>query len=218
MITYNNKVLIFNTKLVNSVDIGLTGGTGTSVSYTADTYLDAFTQQAGVTSTVGFDSNNGCWQLYYSHTTVTILNGSNRIGLNTYASGSNSWRWYITVSNRSNTIGDWGTTTLISPLKSFTYVAGGFNESDISTNITIPAYRYFLIMNEAGPFFRTIRPLSNNRTAQINNVNYVTICNKVCLGNWPVGGSTQIPVQFGGSSTGYTYYDAHTHVHSVKFG
>jgi len=49
-------------------------------------------------------------------------------------------------------------------------------------------------------------------------LNYVTVCNKVALGNWPSGGTTVIPSQFGGAGTGYTFYTGASHVHSVVFG
>jgi hypothetical protein len=201
----------------SGVPFVVTGGTGTIVPYTTLTYLDAFTSQSGVTTTDAFNSNNGCWQLYYSHSAVTISNGSN-IGLNSYAGGSNSWDWSIVISNSDNTIGNWGSVSAITSVTSFGYSAGGFNVSPLTRSVTIPANRYFLILNNGGPFFRTIKTLASNRTAQIGGLNYVTVCNKVALGNWPSGGTTTIPTQFGGSGSGYTFYDGQVHVHSVIFG
>jgi hypothetical protein len=195
----------------------VTGGTGTIVPYTELTYLDAFTSQSGVTTTDAFNSNNGCWQLYYSHSAVTISNGSN-IGLNSYAGGSNTWDWSIAISNSNNTIGNWGSVSAITTSTSFNYSAGGFNVSPLTRSVTIPANRYFLILNNGGPFFRTIKTLASNRTAQIGGLNYVTVCNKVALGNWPSGGTTVIPSQFGGAGNGYTFYTGASHVHSVVFG
>ncbi len=91
----------------------VTGGTGTIVPYTELTYLDAFSSQSGVTTTDAFDSNSGCWQLYYSHSAVTINSGSNNIGLNTYTNGTNTWTWYVTISNSNNTLGSWGTVSAV---------------------------------------------------------------------------------------------------------
>ena len=195
----------------------VTGGTGTIVPYTTLTYFDAFTSQSGVTTTDAFNSNNGCWQLYYSHSAITISNGSN-IGLNSYAGGSNTWGWSVAISNSNNTIGNWGSVSAITTNISFNYSAGGFNVSTLTQRVTIPANRYFLIMSNGGPFFRTIKTLASNRTAQIGGINYVTACNKVALGNWPTGGTTVIPSQFGGAGTGYTLYTGASHVHSVVFG
>jgi hypothetical protein len=196
----------------------VTGGTGTIVPYTELTYLDAFSSQSGVTTTDAFNSNNGCWQLYYSHSAVTISSGTNRIGLNSSANGSNSWSWSIAISNSNNTIGNWGSVSAITTTQSFTYVAGGFNQSNTTQTVTIPANRYFLIQNNGGPFYRTIKTLASNRTAQIGGTNYVTVCNKVALGDWPSGGTTAIPTQFGGLGGGYTFYTGASHVHSVVFG
>jgi hypothetical protein len=196
----------------------VTGGTGTAVAYTTGSYFNAFTSASGVTTTDAFNSNNGCWQLYYSHSAVTISSGTNRIGLNSSANGSNSWSWSIAISNSNNTIGNWGTVSAITTTQSFTYVAGGFNQSNTTQTVTIPANRYFLIQNNGGPFYRTIKTLASNRTAQIGGTNYVTVCNKVALGDWPSGGTTAIPTQFGGLGGGYTFYTGASHVHSVIFG
>jgi len=195
----------------------VTGGTGTIVPYTELTYFNAFTSQSGVTTTDAFDTNNGCWQLYYSHSAVTINNGSN-IGLNTYRAGSNTWSWSVAISNSNNTIGNWGTVSAVTNSQTFNYSIGGFNQSNITQTVTIPANRYFLILNNGGPFYRTVKTLASNRTAQIGGSNYVTVCNKVALGNWPTGGTTVIPSQFGGSGTDYTFYTGASHVHSVVFG
>jgi hypothetical protein len=208
---------VTQTPTPSGVAFVVTGGTGTIVPYTALTYFNAFTSQSGVTTTDAFNSNNGCWQLYYAHSAVTISSGSN-IGLNSYANGSNTWGWSVAVSNSNNTIGNWGSVSAITTNTSFNYVSGGFNVSSLSQRVTIPANRYFLIMNNGGPFFRTIKTLASNRTAQIGGLNYVTVCNKVALGNWPTGGTTIIPSQFGGAGTGYTLYTGASHVHSVVFG
>lgn len=222
VLNYNNEVLTFNGKVIQIgpevPSSSVTGGTGTLVAYTIGTYFDAYTQASGVTTTDGISTNNGCWQLYYAHSAVTITTGSNKIGLNSYLNGNNSWTWYVAVSSISNTIGSWGTVSAITTLQGFAYATGGFNQSNITANVSVPANRYFLIMNTGGPFYRTVKSLAANRTAQIGGVNFITMCNKVCLGDWPAGGTTVVPTQFGGSGAGYTYYTAHTHVHSVKFG
>jgi len=196
----------------------VTGGTGTIVPYTELTYLDAFSSQSGVTTTDAFNTNSGCWQLYYSHSAVTINSGSNNIGLNTYTNGTNTWTWYVTISNSNNTLGSWGTVSAVTNSQTFNYATGGFNQSNITQTVTIPANRYFLVSNNGGPFYRTIKTLASNRTAQIGGSNYVTVCNKVALGINIGGGTTTVPTQFGGAGTGYTFYSGASHVHSVIFG
>jgi len=217
---YSNKFISFNNKMLNvtSQANSGSGGTGTLVAYTIGTYFDAYTQPSGVTTTDAFATNNGCWQLYYAHSAVTITTGTNKIALNTYLNGTNTWTWYCSVSTTNDTIGSWGTVSAITSTGGGAYSAGGFNQSNITSNVIIPAGKYFLIANSGGPFYKTVKSLADNRTAQINGVNYITAYNKVCLGNWPAGGTTTVPTQFGGSGTGYSYYTAHTHVHSIKFG
>lgn len=185
--------------------------------YTTGTFFDAFTSQAGITSTDAFNTNNGCWQLYYSHEEISMNSGTGNIGLNPYISGSNSWTWYYAISNSINTIGDWSSVQTLSAARSGSYVGGVLSVSNINTNVTIPANRYFLIGNNGGPFYRTVKSLAENRTATVNGSPLVTAVNKVCLGNWPSGGTTGIPVQFGGVAGGYTFYANHAHVHSVTF-
>lgn len=195
----------------------VTGGTGTNVVYTTGTFFDAFTSQAGITNTDAFNTNNGCWQLYYSHQEININSGTGNIGLNPHTSGSNSWTWYYAISNSVNTIGDWGSVQQLSASRSGSYVGGVLTLSNINTNVTIPANRYFLIGNSGGPFYRTVKSLGENRTANVSGSPFVTAINKVCLGNWPSGGTTGIPSQFGGATGGYTFYGNHAHVHSVTF-
>lgn len=195
----------------------VTGGTGTEVAYTTGTLFDAYSSRDGITNTDAFNTNNGCWQLYYAHQEIDINSGTANIGLNPYASGSNSWTWYYAVSNSVNTIGNWSSVQTLSSGRSGSYVGGVFTTSDINTNVTIPANTYFLIANSSGPFYRTVKSLSDNRTATVGGVPFVTAVNKVCLGNWPSGGTTLIPLQFGGAGTGYTLYTGASHVHSVVF-
>jgi hypothetical protein len=193
------------------------GPTGNTFEYTTGTYFDVFTSRNGITSNNGFNTNNGCWQLFYAHQEVTISTGANRIGLNTHWSGNNTWTWYVSVSTVNNTIGSFGTVSAITNANSFSYTAGGFNQSAITVSTTIPAGRYFLLMNSDGPFYRTVRSLTGNRTGTVSGSPYVTALNKVYLGNWPTGGTTLVPTQLGGSGTNYTEYSAHVHVCSVIF-
>lgn len=195
----------------------VTGGTGTDVVYTTGTLFDAFSSQDGITNTDAFNTNNGCWQLYYAHQEIDINSGTGNIGLNPYSSGSNPWTWYYAVSNSVNTIGDWSSVQALTAVGGGSYVGGVLSVSNINTNVTIPANTYFLIGNNGGPFYRTVKSLADNRTATVSGLPFVTAVNKVCLGTWPAGGTTGIPVQFGGATGGYTFYDSHAHVHSVTF-
>jgi hypothetical protein len=191
------------------------GPVGTIVNYTLGDYFDAFTSRSGIIATDAFNTNNGCYQLYYSHREIKINSGVT-IGLNPHTSGSNSWTWYISVSTINDTISDFSTLSAITPLRSGGYTGGVLTESTTNVTTTIPANRYFLIGNSGGPFWRTVKSLQSSRTAQVGGLNYFTSINKVWLGNWPTGGTTQIPTQLGGTGT-YTEYDGYAHVHSVRF-
>jgi hypothetical protein len=198
-------------------EIGFSGSTGTEVDFTLNTLFDAYSSRSGVTSTDAFNTNNGCWQLYYAHENITIKSGTNTIGLNTYNSGSNTWTWYYAVSNSTDTIGDWGSVQTLASSKSYNYTTGNLSLTNITGDVVIPAGKYFLIANSGGPFYRTIKSLSENRTAMVSSIPYLTSINQVCLGNWPTGGTTSIPSQFGGTGINYTLYNGYSHVHSVTF-
>lgn len=194
-----------------------TGSTGTEISFTLNSLFDAYSSREGVTSTDAFNTNNGCWQLYYAHQDITIKSGTNTIGLNPHTNGSNSWTWYYAVSNLNDVIGDWGSVVTLSSSNSSPYIGGVLSYSNITSDVVVQAGKYFLISNNGGPFYRTIKSLPSNRTAMVNGQPYVTAINKVALGTWPSGGTIIIPTQFGGTGTNYTFYDGYAHIHSVTF-
>jgi hypothetical protein len=206
----------------NRENIGETSGespieTGSNINFTLGNLFDAYSSRDGVTNTEAFNTNNGCWQLYYAHQNISIPSGNNNIGLNPHTSGTNAWTWYYAISNSTNTIGDWSSVSALTTSRSGSYTGGVITYSNIISTINIPANTYFLIGNTSGPFYRTIKELSESRTAIVSGSPYVTAINQVCLGNWPSGGTTTIPSQFNGAGSGYTFYDGYAHVHSVKF-
>lgn len=197
--------------------IALPPATGSQVTYAPATFFDAFTSQSAITASQGISTNNGAWQLFYANQATTIMPIANNIGLNSYAVGGNSWTWYAAVASADNSTGSWGAVQTISANTSYTYTAGGFNPTATTSSVTIPANRYFLIANSGGPFYRTVRTLSNSRTAMVSGSAMVTAINRVALGNWPTGGTTTIPTAFGGSDSAYTLYTGSVHVMSAKF-
>jgi hypothetical protein len=221
-ITIGNQASV-NINLFSSINVGseyiITPLTGSTFPYTLGTFFDVFTQQSGVTSSIGISSNNGCWQMFYAHQQITIYSGSNNIGLVPFSSGNNSWLWYIASGSTTNSTASWSAVSQIAPSRpTSAYVGGQLTTSSINVTRTIPANTYFLIMNTGGPFYRTIRPLSESRVGTVNGSPYVTAINRVCIGQWPAGGTTTIPTQFGGSGTGYNEYTSSVHVMSIKFG
>jgi hypothetical protein len=195
------------------------GGVGTAVSYTTGTLFDAYSSRDGVTTTDAFDTNNFVWQLYYAHQEVTLTSGTQNIGLQPHTNGSNSWTWFYVESNSQDTIGNWQSVQQLTTQIYGNYYSGVMKYSDISNNITIPEKTYFMIGCYGGPYYRAVKSLSDNRTAMVSGQPFVTAINKVCLGNWPSGGTSTstLPSQLGGSDNGYTLYDGHSHVHSVTF-
>jgi hypothetical protein len=185
--------------------------------YTLGTFFDVFTQQSGVSSSIGINTNNGAWQLFYANQPVTMSVGTGNIGLVPHTNGSNSWTWYVATGSINDSTGSWSTVSAITPSTSFSYTRGTLTTSSINATVRIPANRYFLIANSGGPFYRTVRALANNRVGNVSGSAFVTAINRVALGNWPTGGTTTIPTQFGGSGTGYTLYTGSVHVMSVKF-
>ena len=188
-----------------------------SFNYTPGSFFDVFTQQSGVTSSIGISTNNGAWQMIYANQPVTMSAGTGNIGLVPFQNGTNSWTWYVATGSINNSTGSWSTVFTLSSARSGAYVGGQLTSSSINTNIQIPAGRYFLLANSGGPFYRTVRPLATNRVGLVSGSAFVTAINRVALGNWPTGGTTTIPTQFGGSGTGYTEYTGSVHVMSVKF-
>lgn len=188
-----------------------------SFDYTPGTFFDVFTQQSGVSSSVGINTNNGAWQLFYANQPVTMSAGTGNIGLVPTANGSNSWTWYVATGSVDNSTGSWSTVSTVTSLTSFSYTGGTLATSSLNTTIRIPANRYFLVANSGGPFYRQVRALANNRVGNVSGSAFVTAINRVALGNWPSGGTTTIPTQFGGAGTGYTLYTGSVHVMSVKF-
>ncbi len=143
--------------------------------------------------------------------------GTGNIGLVPHTGGTNSWTWYVATGSVNDSTASWSNVSTLTLSRTGAYVGGQLTSSSINTTIQIPAGRYFLIANSGGPFYRTVRSLSNNRVGLVSGSAFVTAINRVALGNWPTGGTTTIPTQFGGSGTGYTEYTSSVHVMSVKF-
>ena len=155
--------------------------------------------------------------MFYANQPVTMSAGTYNIGLVPHTGGSNTWTWYIATGSVNDSTASWSTVSAITAGTSFAYTRGTLTTSSLTTTIRIPAGRYFLIANSGGPFYRTVRSLSTNRVGLVSGSAFVTAINRVALGNWPTGGTTTIPTQFGGSGTGYTEYTSSVHVMSVKF-
>lgn len=208
----NRKVSMFQPIAVNTPSVG------TAVEWTSGTYFDAYSSQSGVTTTDLTPTNNMCWQLFFAWKALTINIASNNVGINTYAGGSNTWTWYASVSSADYTLGSFPIQSAFTSSTSFSYSAGGFSQHNTTSQVSIPANRYFMIGTQGGPYFKTFKILAANRTAQISGVNYVTAINRVLFSNWFGGGpSNGIPTQVGGATSGFTDNTGYMHLISIKF-
>jgi hypothetical protein len=172
---------------------------GTEVSWTSGTMFDTWTSPSSAT-TDGGNSVVNVWQLFYAHRSIRLTSGKAGLRIGTATNGTNSWTWGYAVSSSVNTKNNFGAVTTIGS-QSASYVSGGTYTANISTTVTIPAFRYFLIGRRVGPFYYASRTLANNRTATIGGVPYFTVINQTWVGG--SDSSFSIPQQLGGV-TSYT--------------
>jgi hypothetical protein len=185
---------------------------GTEVSWTSGTMFDTWTSPSSAT-TNGGNSVVNVWQMFYAHRSIRLTSGKAGLRIGTATSGTNSWTWGYAVSSANNTRGSFGSVTTIGT-QSTGYVSGGTYTANISSTVTVPANRYFLIGRRVGPFYYASRTLADNRTATISGVPYFTVINQV----W-AGGSTDsfsIPSQLGGV-TSYTQTNSISQVAGFLF-
>ena len=191
---------------------------GTTVAWSSGTYFDSWTQRDGVTTTdiANYNTNNLVWQLFYAHKAIRISIGTQRFGINAYQSGSNTISPRAAVSSTTNTIGSFTGEAQYGSLTG-SYTGGVLRELAFTSNLNIPANRYFLLGVTSGPFYRTFKTLAENRTAVTNNEAVVTVVNKFWWPGWPSGATSGIPTQLGGSAGGYTERTGFVPVTSFKF-
>lgn len=192
---------------------------GTEVAWTSGTYFNSWTSQSGVTTedAPGDPSTNRlCWQMFYAHVPIRISVGSQRAGVATRINGTNTITIRTALASVANTqSGFTGETNRATA--SFSYAAGGFNQLSFTSQFSVPANRYFLIGVVDGPFYRTFKTLTANRTAVVSGTTaVVTAINKTWWGAWPSGPTTGIPTQLGGSAT-FTEWSNIIPVTSYKF-
>ena len=192
---------------------------GTEVAWTSGTYFDSWTSQSGVTTEDAPGTpytNNLCWQMFYAHVAIKISATTQRAGVATMINGNNTISIRTAVAGSNNTqSGFSGETQRAS--QSFSYSAGGFNQLTFTSQLSVPANRYFLIGVTSGPYYRTFKTLNANRTAVVGGTTaVVTAINKTWWGAWPSGPTTGIPTQLGGVST-FTQWDNIIPVTSYKF-
>lgn len=192
---------------------------GTQVAWTSGTYFDSWTSQSGVTTEDAPGTpwtNNLCWQMFYSHVALKVSATTQRAGVATAINGSNTIRIRAAIASANNTQSGFASEAQYAS-QSFSYTAGGFNQLTFTSQLNIPANRYFLLGVVAGPFYRTFKTLAANRTAVIGGTTAaVTAINKTWWGGWPSGPTTGIPTQLGGFAS-FTEWSNIVPVTSFKF-
>ena len=211
-------LLVLVTFLQIDVASAASPSTGTIVNWTNDTYFDAYSSQSGVTNSDLPQTNDLVWQLYYANAPLTIpADGINRLGLNTYLSGTNAWKFKVAISTVDDTLGNFGADTEFGSKDMNSYSMGGFNQSTAATLVTIPARRYFIIGVHTGPYNRTFKTLSGNRSAQIDGLTYVTALNTIYYAPHSNTVISGVPTALGGSSNAFTTYNGYVAMYSIKF-
>lgn len=194
---------------------------GTQVEWASNTYF-----YLANTTTVGisgpdhqYDTNNMMYQLFYAHRSIRLPVGSNRWGFTPRSSGSNTVRLLAIVAANTNNRTNWApnTETTITSATSWNYVANTFQQERITTQITIPANRYFLIGQDGGPYYKNYRRTANNITAVSGGNAIVTAINEVYVGPWPSGPNSGVPNQLGGPTASYIKFSGNLAYTGFKF-
>jgi hypothetical protein len=190
---------------------------GTGVAWTSGSYFDAYSSQSGITVSDLSPTNDLVWQLYYANAPLTIAaDGVNRLGFNTYASGSNSWNYRVAVSTVDDTLGSFGADTAFAS-GGTSYTAGGFNQNTATTAVNIPARRYFIIGIHTGAYYRTFKTSAGNRSAQIGGLTYLTAINTIYYAPHANSVFSGVPTALGGSSSAFTTYNGYVAMYSIAF-
>lgn len=202
---------------------------GSEVSWTNDTYFDTWTSQTSATSDLpttglpgsnnqGWRSNNLLWVPFYAHQALTLAaDATNRWGYVSLVTGTNSVALRYAVSTQDNTLGSFAADAIAATAVTNSYTAATLFQRTITTAVSVPANRYFLLGIVGGPFSKVFKELSTNRTAYTGGSPVVTVLNRFYWGGWTTGPTTGIPTQLGGDTT-FTEKLDYVPLLSFKFG
>lgn len=197
---------------------------GIQAAWTSNTYFysaNAQTVQSGSgISDHTYDTNNMLWQVFYAHRQIRLPVESNRWGVLSRQGGTNSFDLYVAVSSEDNTLGKFNSNVDVligDNIGNQNYTGNVLFQSAITTQVTIPANRYFLLGVTGGPFYKNYRRTANNITAVNNSNAIVTAVNKAYVATWPSGPTRGIPRQLGGNVSNYLEFNSNIYYSAFKF-
>ena len=201
---------------------GLDISGNTQVAWTDDTYFSAFSSQSGSTTYPStpisfYGSNNTSFSLWYAHKALTIpADAVNRMAFNPHSTQTTTTRrWYIAISS-ADSLTSFGSTSTQFATHTGALTGGVLAETTISSAVSIPANRYF-VLGAYSIFFRNVKALATARTAYLNGEPVVTALNQIYWAPQASISMGGVPNQLGGARTDNTLYTGHVFMDSVKF-
>lgn len=194
-------------------------------TWTSNTYMHT---GLGISTVQGNDyqndTNNMVWYVFYAHQQIRLPAAPYRIGTMVRQSGANSWQYSLAVSSSNNTKSNFNSNvdvkiTALGGVGTGTggYVGNILSEANVTTQVIIPANRYFIIGQTGGPYYKNYRKSANNYTIVNNGNAIVTVLNEIYHAGWPTGPTAGVPTLLGGNVSGYTKFTGNLQVGSYKF-
>lgn len=203
---------------------------GTTVEWASNTwlYIAEGRANASLSSEYAFDTNNMVWQLFYAHRSIRLpvssgavspTGGGARWSTIVRQSGTNNPQLYGAIANVDANLSEFksNTDTALSGVLSINYTANTLWQGNISTALTIPANRFFLLGVTGGPYYKDYRRTANNYTAVSGGNAIVTVINTAYTAGWPSGPARGVPTAIGGNTSGYTKLTGNILLAAFKF-
>ena len=193
---------------------------GNTVSWSSNTYFYTAGYDKLSGSDIQYDTNNMVWQLFYANRSIRLPVGSQKWGPIPRSGGSNGQRLRAIVAPNNNDKTNWGSNveTQLYNIASVNYTANTLYENPITTQLTVPANRYFLLGIDQGPYYKNYkRNAANSITAVSDGTAVVTVLNEVYIGPWPSGPNSGVPNQLGGNAAGYLRFTSNLYYSAFKF-
>jgi len=204
---------------------------GDLVNWTPGTYVYTTNRQFLSGDDFNYYTANTTWQVLYSHQAIKMPAGANVYAVITSDFGQGYMALSGVVSSSSNILGNFSS-NVVTKLSNVFHVWGGnsfnnYGEVGTTTELQIPANKYFLLGITGGPTAHKYRKTSNNITFVYNSNPVVTVVNEVYTDPrslvpigpdwWADRGQQGVPFQLGGNVSGYTKITSNIHYSALKF-